>query len=141
MVYVVRMGDKVKLRARYSGNGEVCYRRVGAIDGAALVPAQCHLDAEPVEDGWSAQVDARIARKTVVRLPVGLLVLDSSHDRAGGHVYSAGVLVGKPGVSGGGDVDWSRARHVDTIEPDRKRGTPRRHVVDVDGVRRTYIEA
>lgn len=133
--------NKVKLRARYTGNGEVCYRWAGAITDSSLVPAQRHQEAEPVEDGWSSQVDARIARKTVVRLPVGLLVLDSSHDRAGGHAYTAGVLVGRSGTPGGGDVDWSRARYVETIEPDRKRGTPRRHVIDVDGARRTYIEA
>ena len=131
--------SKVKLRARYSGNREVCYRWVCAIDGNALVHAQRHPEAEPVEDSWSSQVDDRIVRKTIVRLPVGLLVLDSTH-RGGEHVYTAGVLrEGK--TVGSGDVDWSRARYVETIAPDEKRRTPRKHVIDVDGKRRTYIEA
>jgi hypothetical protein len=75
-----------------------------------------------------------------VTLPVGLLVLDSTKS-GGTHAYTAGILSEEPTKPGVGRVDWSRCTYVETIEADEKRRLPRRHVIDVDGQRRTYAEA
>lgn len=131
------MSEKARLRARYTGNREICYRWVGEVGGGSLVHAQKHPEAELVGfDTWSDEnIDERIQRKTVVALPVGLLVLDSTRN-GGSHSYAAGILTAEPG----GRVDYSRARHVRVLEADREKGLPRRHEIEVDNVRRVYAE-
>lgn len=131
-----------QLRARFTGNREIHYRWVGEIGSGFVVWAQAHPAAQLVGvDTWSDDnADARVPRKTLVALPAGLLVIDS--ERCGEtHHYSAGVLT----EDKGGNVDWSRARYIETRRVDRDPKNPKAgqytiHVVEVDGARGEYRE-
>lgn len=129
------------MRARYTGNKEICYRWVGVPGSGEVRKAQDYPGAEIVGiDTWSdEEVDARVKRTTKVRLPTGLLVIDST--KAGGsHAYAAGVL---DGADPKNTINWSRAKHIDTkrvpADPAHPNGDKVTvHVVEVDGVRGDY---
>ena len=134
--------SKLQLRARYTGNHEICYRWVGAIGGGRLVHAQAHPGAEIVTDTWSDDVDGRVPRKTVIRLPADLVVLDSSKKGAQ-HAYTAGVLDASDQKN---TINWGRARHVSMERRDKVSGEPKAgkivvHTIEVDGERGEYEEA
>lgn len=131
------MSETVKIAARRSGGRTISYR--WAVDGARLVPAQAHPAAVLVGvDTWSASdIDARMPRKTVVSLPVGTIVVDSSRS-GGSHEYAAAVLVAGTGPD---VLDWARARHDGVVDRKTAEGTARVHVLMVDGVRLEVVEA
>ena len=132
--------QKVTLRARYTGRGEICYRWVGHLGGGTVEQAQTHPLAEVVwPDTWStSDVDPRISRKTVVRVPMGMFVVESTRQGIDGEpVYTAGILLAEQG----GKVDYSRTRHVRVLPAEPLYDLPRRHEVEVDGDRHIYAEA
>ena len=63
-----------RIFARKSGNKEVSYRWAGEVGSGRLVRAQEHPAATTTADDvdtWSDNVDARVTRRTPVRLPAG----------------------------------------------------------------------
>lgn len=134
--------DTFTMRARYTGNKEICYRWVGVPGSGEVCKAQNYPGAEIVGiDTWSDEnVDARMNRSTRVRLPAGLLVIDST--KAGGSLsLVAGVLDGAGLASN--PINWTRAKYIETkrvpADPARPNGDKVIvHVVEVDGVRGDY---
>lgn len=129
------------IKARYTGDKKITYRWLGVVGSGNVCHAQTFPSAA-VEgiDTWSPDdVDARIPRKTVVRVPAGLVVLDSERSGRGAHEYTAGVTSDDPKAP----IDWAAARYVETKMRDDKHGKPtiRVHVIAVNGVRGEYVEA
>jgi len=133
--------ETAKMRARYTGNKTIAYRWVGEIGSGKLVHAQTHPAAVVLEDTWSSSPDARVPTKTMVELPMGLLVLDSTA-KGSEHTYTAGVL---DNVDPKNTINWDRARYISTKRVDRVAGNPRAgkltvHTIEVDGKRSEYTE-
>ncbi len=129
----------ITMRARYTGNREIAYRWVGPIGGGKICHAQDYPGAEIVgfDTFTTGEPDGRVTTSTKVRLPAGLLVLDSTK-KGGAHEYAAGVL---DGADAKNTITWSRARHIETKRVEQRKGPPAVvHVIEVDGVRSEYQE-
>ncbi len=138
------MSTDIQMRARYTGNREICYRWVGIIGSGEVSHAQTFPGVKILSDTFSdTSPDARVTTATKVLLPAGLLVIDSSRSgNAGSHSYAAGVL---DGADPKNTIAWGRARHVEAKRVDRNPAKPSAgkvtvHVVEVDGVRSEYRE-
>lgn len=130
-----------RIFARKSGNKEVSYRWAGEVGSGRLVRAQEHPAATTTADDvdtWSDNVDARVTRRTPVRLPAGTLILASDYEGKGDlrHVgYSAAIVTADPKEP----LDWSAARHIgvrtEDVAPGNKRaGQVVIHRIEVGGV-------
>ena len=135
-----------RIFARKSGNNALEYRWLAEVGSGRLVRAQEHpaVTTTPDDiDTWSDDVDARVSRRTPIRVPAGMLVLVSFYDRAGQGVkhshYGAALVSTDPKEP----LDWTAAKHVavryEDADPQNKRaGKIAIHRIDVGGVVAEY---
>lgn len=133
---------RTTLRARYTGDRQVCYRWLGMVGGGKLVPAQEYPGAFIVGiDTFPERPDGRVKTSTVIAVPSGLLLIERAHDGRG--ITNAAAIL-RPG-RGPASVDWSAARHIryvarEPLNPLAPNGeTVAVHYVDVDGVEGRYV--
>jgi|HubBroStandDraft_6_1064221.scaffolds.fasta_scaffold33772_5 hypothetical protein len=127
-----------RIKARYTGNKKVCYRWLAEMGSGEVRRAQDFVGARVAAETWSEQVDARVARATIVEVDVpaaGLLMIDAeSATTHGGRTYTAAVLSGDSTVS----PDWTRARWISIDEVEVEHEKRLVHTVEIDGRRQKY---
>jgi len=132
----------IAARRTSSRSRTLTYRWLGVIGSGRVTHAQ-NFDGATVQgvDTFAPhhwQPSGTVAdTKTIVRVAVGLLVIDSTK-QGRSHEYAAGVT--REPVNGD-PIDWSRARWISVDDRDTADGTIRVHTVVVDGARGEYVEA
>lgn len=131
----------MRIFARKTGNREVSYRWLGEVGSGRLVPAQDH-PAALLDDGdtWSEQVDPRMARRTPVLVPTGMLVLSIDYEgREPGKLKHAGYSVAIVSDDPKAPLNWTAAKHLgvrseDVDHKNKRAGQVSIHRIEIAGV-------